>query len=334
LTRPVDAGLRPATGWFLLAAAAALALATAVAVTLGRRLTRPLRQADEATRRIASGELATRLPEPPAGRNDELADLARSVNAMAESLERSQGLEQQFLLSVSHDLRTPLTSIRGYAEAITDGAAEPMWAASVILAESQRLERLVRDLRHLARLQARSFSLLTEPVDLVALAQQAAIAFRPDAEAAGIDVEAMATGPAAVWVVGDPDRLGQVVANLVENACKHARSRVRVAVAVPGGTHDAVLAVEDDGPGIAPADLPHVFERLYVSRRAPVRKESGSGLGLAIVRELVVAMRGRVAAGSSDPPAGLGGARLEVVLPLAGSVPLPPPAAGASNVRS
>ena len=123
VTRRMGSGVAAAAGWFLLASVVTLLLGAIVAVIVGRRLGRPVRQADEAARRIAAGELSTRLT-PPAGRpGDELVDLAGAINAMAESLERSKGLEQQFLLSVSHDLRTPLTAIRGYAEAITDGTA-------------------------------------------------------------------------------------------------------------------------------------------------------------------------------------------------------------------
>ncbi len=179
LTRRADAGLRFATTWFLWSAAAVVVLGVGVALGLSRRLTRPIRDADAATRRIAAGELSTRIAEDPR-HDDEMANLVRSINTMAATLERSKGLEQQFLLSVSHDLRTPLTSIRGYAEAITDGATkDPQWAAGVILAEAARLERLVRDLLDLAKLESRSFSLHLETLDLAAVAQAGARRIRP-----------------------------------------------------------------------------------------------------------------------------------------------------------
>jgi signal transduction histidine kinase len=296
--------------FFLAAALAVCVLSAAVAVTLGRRLTRPVRDADAAARRIAAGELSTRLPEPAPGATDELADLVRSVNSMAEALERSKGLEQSFLLSVSHDLRTPLTSIRGYAEAINDGATkDPAWAAGVILAESRRLERLVRDLLDLAKLQARSFSLHPARHDLSQLAVEAVEGVAPDAAAAGVRV--VAACPAPVPAVIDPDRMAQVLANLVENAMKYANGTVQVGSQAAAGT--AMVWVDDDGPGIAPEDRPFVFERLYVSRRQPKRAEVGSGLGLAIVAELVAAMGGTVTAESAPG----GGARMVVRLPLA-----------------
>jgi two-component system sensor histidine kinase BaeS len=308
ITRRANAGLGPAARWFVLAGVATIILAAVVAISLGRRLTKPIRDVDAAAHKIASGELDTRLPEPKPSQNDELADLVRSVNSMADSLERSQGLEQQFLLSVSHDLRTPLTSIRGYAEAITDGATkDPQWAASVIQSETNRLERLVRDLLDLAKLQSRQFSLQMQPLDFAAITTVAVEGFGPDAAARQISLRADAPQP--VTVQGDGDRLAQVVANLVENALKYARSAVTVSCRLAGA--GAVLTVDDDGPGIAPNDLPHVFERLYVSRHEPARRESGSGLGLAIVHELVLAMHGQVVA----EPAPSGGARITVRLP-------------------
>lgn len=301
-------------GYFLIAAGVVLALAVLLSLQLSRRLIKPLREADEAARRIAGGDLSARVPEPADSADDELADLSRAINDMAENLERSRGLERQFLLSVSHDLRTPLTSIRGYAEAITDGAAaDPGAAAGVILSESRRLERLVRDLLDLAMLDARQFSLQPLRLDAAALAMQSATGFRPQAEATGLTI---LTPPASApcWVLADPDRLGQVVANLVENALKFAAATVTVTTSVTLNPHAVQIEVSDDGPGIAPEDLPHVFERLYVSRARPGSTESGSGLGLAIVRELVGAMGGTV-----DARAAGQGTTMIVTLPAAAS---------------
>ena len=314
VTREADSGLADAKPWFLLASLLTLGIGAVVAVVLGRRLARPVREADRAARRISSGELSTRLPEPATGHGDELADLARSINAMAASLERSKGLEQQFLLSISHDLRTPLTSIRGYAEAISDGATtDTGHAADVIIRESRRLERLVSDLLDLARLDARAFSLVLAEVDLGPAVLAAARAFEPDASRHGLRV-AVSVPHRSVPVRADPDRLSQVLANLLENACKFARAEVRATVRVSDDGTSAAVDVEDDGPGIALEDQPHVFERLYVSSHQPSPNESGSGLGLAIVRQLVELMGGTVHAGTAGPGAG---ARLSISLPLA-----------------
>jgi len=303
-----------ALGWFVLASLLALAVGVLVALVLSRRLAAPIRNADTVTRRLALGELSARAVDPPTGR-DELSDLVRNVNALADTLERSKLLEQQFLLSVSHDLRTPLTSIRGFAEAITDGTAQnPERAAEVILQESRRLERLVHDLLDLAKLDARSFTFDLRPTDLRALAGDVSAGFEPS----GRRVVGPGPGP-AVPVVVDPDRMAQVIANLLDNACRYAAHEITVSVDTTGDR--AKVVVDDDGPGIPPDALPRVFDRLYTSRTAPRRAEAGSGLGLAIVRELVSAMGGTVEAQAA--PAG--GARFVVSLPTSG--PLPPPVA-------
>ena len=313
LTRNVGAGQVALGPWFLVAMLATLAGAVAVAVNLGRRLTRPLREAQDATRRIAAGDLAVRVPEEQAD-GSELAGLARSINVMAASLERSRGMERQFLLSVSHDLRTPLTSIRGFAEALTEGRApDPARAGSIISTEAARLDRLVGDLLELANFDARRFSLDIRSTDVAEVVADAADGFRPAADRAGVEleVEEGPQGGAGVLppVAADPDRLAQVVANLVENALKFARSHISVEVTPAPGGDGVAIVVEDDGPGIAPEDAAHVFERFYQSSRVPAR-QVGSGLGLAIVAELVSAMGGTVRA----EPAPGGGTRVVVNL--------------------
>jgi len=273
-------------GYFILVAGVVLLAGLVVAAVLARRISAPIVRAVGATRQIAGGNLAATVPvnrrEYP-----ELAELAEAINTLGENLSRAQGLEREFLLSVSHELRTPLTSIRGYADAITDGATDDVpGAVHIIGSEARRLERLVQDLLDLARLQARQFSLHTQRVDCSAVARTVAEGFQP--EAAGIGVHLVA-GPGAqpLWADADPDRVGQVIANLIENALKFATSRVEVAAQ----RQDEWIAVwvSDDGPGISPADLPHIFERHYSSDRVPGRK-LGAGLGLAIVSELAGAM--------------------------------------------
>lgn len=299
LTRRPPSALGTAGLWFGLSAIVILAVAGIVASRLGRRFAAPLRAAREVTGRIAGGDLGARVPAPP-GTDPEFAGLADSINAMAENLAQAKGAERQFLQSVSHDLRTPLTSIRGFAEAIEDGTTSDVAAAaSVIATEARRLERLVADLLALATLDARRFTLQIEPVDLVSAAAATSEGFRPSAAELSITLDVAAPAGGAVWVSADPDRLAQVTANLVENALRFASARVEVGAQVTAG--EPQLWVSDDGPGIAPEDLPHVFDRLYVSRDRRPRSgvEPGSGLGLAIVAELVAAMGGTVRAESA-----------------------------------
>lgn len=305
-TRRIDAGLGAARRLFLLSGLATILMGLGAAYLVGRRLSRPIRDAAAAAHRIAAGELSTRVAQPDASNHDEVAELQRSINHMADSLERSRVLEQQFLLSVSHDLRTPLTSIRGYAEAIDDGNVDPKRAAAVIRQESRRLERLVADLLELAKLQARSFTFTPMRMDL----SDAVHTATQGAAGSNDDVVFHAVTSAPVTVMADPDRVAQVLANLVENAGKYAHRNVYVSCRIE--SERAVVTVDDDGPGIAASDLPHVFERLYTARQRPERKENASGLGLAIVRELVTAMGGGVSA--SNIPGG--GARLSFWLPF------------------
>jgi len=338
LTDSIDTGPGAAGRWFAVAGAATALAGVAVAGALARSLARPLAATEATAGRIAAGDLEARVPEPRPGADDELARLAGAINAMAASLQQSRQAEREFLLSVSHDLRTPLTSIRGWSEALADGAApDPAAAGATIGEAAARLERLVGDLLDLARLRARAFHLDVGPVDLADVAAGAAAAQRPELEDLGLEVT-VDVPPAPVVVAGDADRLAQVAANLLDNAGRHAARRVRIAVVSDsGGDGDghgpsAVLAVDDDGPGIPAEDRARVFDRLHTSPRRAARPGTGTGVGLAIVAELVAAMGGRAEAG--DAPGG--GARLTVTLPRAGihaarpagGLPPPTPPAG------
>ena len=310
LARKPASSASPAARWFLLAATGTLLAGALIAARLSRTLTHPLDAARDATSRIANGDLAARVPDPHPNATDELSQLSRSINTMAANLERSRGVERQFLMSVSHDLRTPMASIQGYAEALTDQAIDPARAGEVILGESRRLDRLVTDLLLLARLDARAFTFDIRPLDVVPIVHAMATSFGPRADERGVTLQVHApTMP--VSSLADGDRLAQVLANLVENAMKFARTRVDITVRDENGW--VIVAVADDGIGIAAEDLPHVFERLYVAKHRPAPKESGSGLGLAIVRELVETMGGHVHARS--PVAGeAGGTEMLVAL--------------------
>ncbi len=305
LTRQVgDPG--PSWGYFLVAGGAALAVAALVAAQMSRRMARPLVETMEVTGRIASGDLESRVPLRD-GDYSEFASLARSVNGMAQSLQDSRVRERHLLLSVSHDLRTPLTSIRGFAEAIMDGAVDDSQrAAEVIIAESRRLERLVGDLLDLTKLEAKQLSIHTRPTDAAEVVSTTSEGFRPLAEKSSIALVVDVAAQGDVRVAADPDRLAQLLANLLENAFTFARSSVRVSVE-PGGVVDGarfhLITVEDDGPGIASGDLPRVFERFYQADRGPTRKV-GSGLGLAIVAELASAMGATIRAESPITPDG------------------------------
>jgi signal transduction histidine kinase len=267
----------------------------------------------DTTRRIASGDLDATVEVGP-HEVPEFAQLAGSINVMGASLARARGQERQFLLSVSHELRTPLTSIRGYADAVLDGATDdPRAAAAVISAEARRLERLVQDLLDLARLDADRFTFELRDLDAAVVVRQVVGGFQPRAADLGIDLVLAPGSEVACPVSADGDRLGQIVANLVENASSFASRRVVVGlVGDPGG---AVLWVDDDGPGIPTDQLTRVFDRHFTTDRAGGHR-SGSGLGLAIVAELATAMGADVHAESPIGPASAPGTRMVVNLRL------------------
>ena len=258
-------------------------LAAAVAFVLSRAVARPVARVSAASRSLASGE--SPRPLPVAGPR-EVASLAASFNHLAEELHRTQDAERSFLLSVSHELKTPLTAIRGHAEALQDGVLEPVPTGTVIEREARRLERLVGDLLDLARLRRRAFAVRAERVDLEEIALAGFERHTQAAHSFGLELQVLAE-PDAV-ATGDPDRLLQALSNLVENALRSTPrgGTVRI-VARPGR-----LEVVDDGPGIAEADLGRAFERFYLYDRYEGERRVGTGLGLAIVRELVEAMDG------------------------------------------
>jgi two-component system, OmpR family, sensor kinase len=288
-----------------------------LSIWVARRLTRPIRAIERAAAQLATGDLSARADVSPAT-DDELAALAYALNTMASQLEQARGTEHAFLLSISHDLRTPLTSIRGYAEALADGTlddADPnerKRAATIIGAEGRRLERLVRDLLDLSRLDSRQFSLKPRPCDATEITRDAAEAFAPQARELGLTLNIVSGAALAVDL--DPERLGQIVANLIENALKYATSKVEV-YAVPQndgqqGDGQVAIVVVDDGPGIPADEVARVFERLYTVRETPGRAV-GTGLGLAIVRELAAAMGGTAQAEAVPG----GGTRFVVSMP-------------------
>jgi two-component system sensor histidine kinase BaeS len=308
-------------GAVLVAALIALGAAALVAAAVARRLSRPIAAMETTARQIAAGDLHARVDTAHLS-DDELGSLGRTINSMASDLDEARGHERAFLLSVSHDLRTPLTSIRGYAEAIADGTVEGpdarIRAAGVIASESRRLERLVADLLDLARLDAHQFSLHPGPVDARAVVAEAVEAFAPAARDVGVTLT-LGGDDQPVAATADAQRLAQIVANLVENALKYASTTVTVGCTLDGD--DVVVTVDDDGPGIPPADLARVFERLYTSRPAAGRP-FGTGIGLAIVRELALAMGGDARVEPVEAT-GLSGTRFVVVLPIGQLPPSP-----------
>ena len=282
--------LSPYVWGLLVAAVAGGLLAAAAAFLLARRIARPVDRVSAAARSLARGT----HPEPvPVEGAAEIATLAAAFNELAAQLRQAQEAERNFLLSVSHELKTPLTAIRGYAEAVEDGAVDAREAAATVASEARRLERLVKDLLDLARMNRTDFSVHNSEIDLAEVVEDAVRRYEGQAEIFGVELRAVSDGPSPA--VADADRVLQIVSNLVENALRLTPpgGEVRV-VAAPG-----VLRVEDTGPGLAEADTERAFDRFYLHERYGLERQVGTGLGLAIVKELTLAMGGSVDVESS-----------------------------------
>lgn len=279
---------------FLVAGIAALAAIGAR--LLSAQLARRLEPLATASRRVATGDMEARVETTG---DPDLDEVAGAFNEMASELEATRSREREFLLGVGHDLRTPLTTITGYAEALEAGDLsddELARIGAVLGVQSRQLGRLIDDLSTLARLEQAEFSLRKEEVDVGAHVTEVVEGFTRRAAELGLKMEVEAdTG---VIMETDPDRLGQIAQNLVENALRHTPEPGSVTVRVHEDGDNVVIAVVDSGAGISPEDLPHVFNRYFVGRRRSLRNE-GTGLGLSIVKGLVERMGGAVSAEST-----------------------------------
>ena len=305
---------------FLIALAVAIAAATftalAVSTFLSLRIVRPIRDLAEAAERIAKGAYTARVP---ATGSDELAVLGGAFNEMATALESAERKRRELLTDVAHELRTPLATVEGYLEGLADGivpADETTW--SLLQAETSRLRRLVDDLTKVSQAEERQLDLhttLSSPSVLVAAALQAAA---PTYAAKGVALQPKIERRLPSVDV-DPDRIAEVLANLLDNALRHTPTGGRVEVAAARRDQQLEVAVADTGEGIAPEHLERVFERFFRADPARTRTTGGSGIGLAITRALVEAHRGNIHAESDGP--GLG-ARFVITLPVTAGSPI------------
>jgi len=276
------------------AALVGLIVAFVIAAIISRTIARPLQQFARAAQSVAQGHYSEHVPEqgPP-----EMRAVAEALNQMSHEVSTTQQAQRDFLINVSHDLKTPLTSIQGYSQAIMDGATrDPRQAAGIIYDEAARLGRMVTELTDLARLQAGGVTLKQEVVDLGTMTQ--AIAQRIQVVAERKSIALHVDAPPGLAVTGDGDRLAQVLTNLLSNAIKYTPEGGQVWAAVSAQDGGVAVTIRDTGIGIPPGEEARIFERFYQvdKTRGPKR---GTGLGLAISREIVLAHRGRISAHSA-----------------------------------
>ena len=277
----------------------ALLLAVVLAAIITRSVTRPLNTMAGAAEAIARGEYDQRVPQEGP---DEVQRVASSFNSMAAQVKTTQQAQRDFVANVSHDLKTPLTAITGWSQALIDGAAEGaeerLRAAETIHDEAERMARLVNELLDLARLESGQLQITMRSVDLNVILADVHRGQLPRARAKHIDLQLhAATGK---FVLGDPDRLAQIFTNLADNALAYTPpgGNVRLSTRAEDGWVEGI--VTDTGPGIPAEELSRVFERFYRLEKSRARGEGGrgSGLGLAIVNELVAAHKGRISVSS------------------------------------
>jgi two-component system sensor histidine kinase BaeS len=340
LTPGVHVGAGAVLGRLWLALGAGLLAGAVAGVLLARRLGRPLRDAAVAARRISAGDRTVQLPTAAPA---EVAAVSAALNDLAVALATSENRQRTFLTSISHELRTPLTAMKGYAEALADGVVDgeaARRAGATMLAESERLDRLVEDLLALARLEADDFPLSPVRVDLLQIATDAAASWEPRCAAVGVPLRIEVPGHPVV-VHTDPGRVRQVLDGLLENALRVVPQGAPVVIAAFGEPREpstqqpagpqalravgrfpaasplppyggyGVLQVRDGGPGLTDEDLAVVFERGVLQERYRGVRKVGSGLGLALAHRLVRRLGGRIEAGHAAE----GGARMTVLLP-------------------
>ncbi len=310
----------------LLAGGAALILAVLLILLVSRSLARPLAQLAEAAEDIAAGNYSRRVA---IGGTDEIGLLGAAFNRMAEAVERARKVQRDFLANVSHELKTPLTSLIGFSQALVDGSlrseSERTHAATIIHEESERVLRMAQELLDLARVESGSISMHLAEIDLSAELQQELEIVRPRATARGLTLTLDAADRLPP-VVADAERLHQVIDNLLDNAVKYAPEGASVRVAALAGGRGVEVTFSNPA-GAHPPDPARMFDRFYRADPSRSAAAGGVGLGLAISRELAVAMGGRLWADLDS------GGELAVHLALPRS-PSPPPAAPAEQAAA
>lgn len=293
-----DTGWPISWPWVLAAALAALALALAVSWYVTRRVTRPIMRVARAAETIAAGNRSARARLSAPG---ELGELARCFDTMAEDLERAERSRRNLAADVAHELRTPLAALQAGLEELRDGYAKPdVERLAALHDQTLRLGRIVGDLAELSEAESGALSLHPTPLDVNKLVEDAVAQREPQLRAAGLAVHTrLYSGP--LTVLGDADRLHQALGNLLSNTARYCRPGDTVTITTARQAGGVRLELADTGPGIAPQELPRIFDRLW--RGSAGRAVGGTGIGLAVVKELIVAHGGTVTA-ESEPGQG------------------------------
>lgn len=280
----------------LISASTASALALVVGVLLARTISHPIRDLRAATQKVAGGDLGYQVPVRT---KDELGQLAESFNHMSADLAHANDLRRQMTADVAHELRNPLSVILGYTEALSEGKLRgepPMFG--VMHDEALHLQRLIEDLRTLSLADAGELSLLKQQVAPASLLERVAVAHAPHAQVKQVSLEVQADRNLPEITV-DPDRIVQVLGNLVTNALRYTPVKGRIQLAAERVSEGLIFRVSDTGAGIAADSLPFIFERFYRADKSRQQNQGESGLGLAIAKSIVEAHGGSIAVEST-----------------------------------
>jgi signal transduction histidine kinase len=281
---------------FILAAVVIGTMTLGLAVIMSRRISAPLAGLTTAAQRVAGGDLGVAVNGSSI---KEVDAVARAFNTMAETLRHEDQLRRNMTADIAHELRTPLTIIKGKLEGILDGVY-PATAAHLmpVLEETVLLERLVEDLRLLSLAEAHQLPLHLEEVDLADILHATQRNFEREARELGIDLH-LSIATDALYVRGDAQRLQQVFGNLVTNSLRYTPAGGRIVLSAERRDKNVRITVHDTGSGIAPDDLPHIFDRFWRGSKSRTRQGNGAGLGLAIARHLIEAHGGRIEVAST-----------------------------------
>ena len=288
----------------LYSALAALGTSLLLGYWMSRALSRPIKEMSSAAARLARGDFTSRVEVMS---NDEMGELARSFNNMAEELSRLENMRREFVANVSHELRTPLTSIQGFIQALIDGTVSEEGAREkylkLIRGEVVRMNRLINDLLDLSRLESGKVQMELAPLDIREIADSAVSAMDFRAHERNVSLRNLIP-EGLPPVLADGDRIEQVFMNLLDNAITATRPGGYVELSAREAKEEIYVSVADTGHGIPPEELPFIWERFYKVDKARTRSEAiGTGIGLAIVKQIIEAHGGEVSA-ESEPGRG------------------------------
>ncbi len=282
--------------YLIWASLVALVCAVVGSVVLTRKVLRPLSMMTDVTTQLAAGEYAARVPITS---RDEVGQLGDAFNRMADSLQQTEHLRRTMVSDVAHELRTPLTNMQGYLEALRDNVVTPNPAVFDLLhEETLRLVKLVEALLQLTKADAARMTLHLQPVALHEIVDHAVDLLQPQFVANDIRV-CSRLAPEITTVMADKDKLGQAIHNLLQNAWQYTPPGGAVDIDIRQETGQLILRVTNSGEGIAPDDVPFIFERFYRGEKSRSRDRGGAGIGLAIVKQLIEAHGGQVGADST-----------------------------------